>query len=160
MFSIAKLAGPLGDDDGHRRFSNASTAINASAAREADLGRVRDDGGGDRGDRRGDSRSVPEYSNADEVDAISRRFLTKTTEEEKVVSVDLRSDTVTLPSREMRAAMAAAAVGDSVYGEDPTTAKLERKIAEICGKESGLLVPSGRQYMHVHFTFLLPFIIH
>ena len=146
MFSIAKLAGPPGDDDAHRRFSLASTTITASAAREADLGRVRDDGGGRGGC--GDPRSVPEYSNADEVDAVSRRFLTKTTEEEEeeeVVSVDLRSDTVTQPSREMRAAMAAAAVGDSVYGEDPTTAKLERKIAEICGKESGLLVPSGRQ---------------
>ena len=61
------------------------------------------------------------------------------------MSIELhpRSDTVTRPSREMRAAMAAAVVGDSVYGEDPTTAKLERKVAEICGKEAGLLVPSG-----------------
>ena len=92
--------------------------------------------------------AIPEYSNADEVAAAaaaSRRMIMKRTANEEAVSVDLRSDTVTQPSEEMRATMAAAAVGDSVYGEDPTTAKLERKIAEICGKESGLLVPSGRK---------------
>ena len=93
--------------------------------------------------------AIPEYSNVDEVDAVSRRFLMKQTAAADSgppeVTVDLRSDTVTRPSREMRAAMAAAAVGDSVYGEDPTTAKLERKVAEICGKEAGLLVPSGRR---------------
>ena len=55
MFSIAKLAGPPGDDDAHRRFSLAST-ITASAAREAELGRVRDDSS--RGGC-GDSKSVP-----------------------------------------------------------------------------------------------------
>ena len=88
--------------------------------------------------------AIPEYSNVDEVDAVSRRFLMKQAADSgQDVTVDLRSDTVTRPSREMRAAMAAAAVGDSVYGEDPTTAKLERKVAEICGKEAGLLVPSG-----------------
>ena len=89
--------------------------------------------------------AIPEYSNVDEVDAVSRRFLMKQAAADSgpEVTVDLRSDTVTRPSREMRAAMAAAAVGDSVYGEDPTTAKLERKVAEICGKEAGLLVPSG-----------------
>ena len=111
MFSIAKLAGPSGEDD-------CGVPV------------------------------IPEYSNADEVDAVSRRMLISRKEEvlrkEEVFTVDLRSDTVTQPSKEMRAAMAAAAVGDSVYGEDPTTSKLERKVAEICGKEAGLLVPSGR----------------
>ena len=113
MFSIAKLAGPT------------------------EMGK--DDCG---------VSAIPEYSNVDEVDAVSRRFLMRQTAAAAdsgppEVTVDLRSDTVTRPSREMRAAMAAAAVGDSVYGEDPTTAKLERKVAEICGKEAGLLVPSG-----------------
>ena len=112
MFSIAKLAGPAGEEEGG-------------------------------------VPAIPEYSNVDEVDAVSRRMLISrkaaAATEEEVVTVDLRSDTVTRPSKEMRSAMAAAAVGDSVYGEDPTTAKLERKIAEICGKETGLLVPSGKQ---------------
>jgi threonine aldolase len=57
--------------------------------------------------------------------------------------VDLRSDTVTHPSDEMRQAMAAAAVGDDVYGEDPTVNQLQKRAAEIFGKESALFVPSG-----------------
>jgi threonine aldolase len=57
--------------------------------------------------------------------------------------VDLRSDTVTRPSPEMRAAMAAAEVGDDVYGEDPTVDALERRAAELTGMEAGLFVPSG-----------------
>ncbi|HIK46549.1 MAG TPA: low-specificity L-threonine aldolase [Leptolyngbyaceae cyanobacterium M65_K2018_010] len=60
-------------------------------------------------------------------------------------SVDFRSDTVTWPTDEMRAAMAAAAVGDDVYGEDPTVAALETLAAELLGKEAGLLVTSGTQ---------------
>jgi len=56
---------------------------------------------------------------------------------------DLRSDTLTKPSREMRAAMAAADVGDDVYGEDPTVRRLEETVAVILGKESALFVPSG-----------------
>ena len=58
-------------------------------------------------------------------------------------AIDLRSDTVTQPSRAMREAMLAAAVGDDVYGEDPTVIELERRTAEILGKESALFVPSG-----------------
>ena len=61
--------------------------------------------------------------------------------EEKVV--DLRSDTVTVPSAKMREAMAAAAVGDDVYREDPTVLKLEKKAADLLGKEAGLFFPSG-----------------
>jgi threonine aldolase len=57
--------------------------------------------------------------------------------------IDLRSDTVTRPTAEMRAAMAAAEVGDDVYGEDPTVNLLEKRAAEIFGREAGLFVPTG-----------------
>ncbi len=57
--------------------------------------------------------------------------------------VDLRSDTVTLPSEEMRAAMARAPVGDDQYGEDPTVNELQARVAELLGKEAALFVPSG-----------------
>lgn len=57
--------------------------------------------------------------------------------------VDLRSDTVTQPTQEMRKAMAEAKVGDDVYGEDPTINQLEALSAEMLGKEAGLFVPSG-----------------
>ena len=57
--------------------------------------------------------------------------------------IDLRSDTVTKPNEKMRAAMAAAEVGDDVYGEDPTVNLLERKAAEVFGKEAALFVPTG-----------------
>lgn len=57
--------------------------------------------------------------------------------------VDLRSDTVTKPTEEMRAAMAAAEVGDDVYGEDPTVNRLQEMAAERMGKEAALFVPSG-----------------
>jgi threonine aldolase len=58
-------------------------------------------------------------------------------------AVDLRSDTVTRPSDEMRRAMAAAEVGDDVYGEDPTVNRLQKRAAEIFGKEAALFVPTG-----------------
>ncbi len=57
--------------------------------------------------------------------------------------IDLRSDTVTWPTPEMRAAMAAAPVGDDVYGDDPTVRELEAYAASISGKEAALFVPSG-----------------
>ena len=57
--------------------------------------------------------------------------------------VDLRSDTVTQPSPEMRQAMADAELGDDVYGEDPTVNKLEAMAAEMLGKEAAVLVVSG-----------------
>lgn len=59
--------------------------------------------------------------------------------------IDLRSDTVTKPTEEMRKAMYEAEVGDDVYGEDPTVLLLEEKAAEILGKEAALLVTSGTQ---------------
>jgi threonine aldolase len=58
-------------------------------------------------------------------------------------AVDLRSDTVTRPTPEMRAAMAAAEVGDDVYGEDPTVNRLEHRAAEIFAKDAALFVPTG-----------------
>jgi len=57
--------------------------------------------------------------------------------------IDLRSDTVTKPTEAMRRAMAAAEVGDDVYGEDPTVNRLEKRAAEIFRKEAALLVPTG-----------------
>jgi threonine aldolase len=57
--------------------------------------------------------------------------------------VDLRSDTVTRPSEEMRRAMAVAEVGDDVYGEDPTVNRLQKRAAEMFGKEAALFVPTG-----------------
>jgi len=57
--------------------------------------------------------------------------------------IDLRSDTVTRPTPEMRMAMAAAEVGDDVYGEDPTVNLLEKRAAEIFGREDALFVPTG-----------------
>jgi len=57
--------------------------------------------------------------------------------------IDLRSDTVTLPTQEMRNEMASAEVGDDVYGEDPTVNRLEALSACMLGKEAGLFVPSG-----------------
>lgn len=57
--------------------------------------------------------------------------------------IDLRSDTVTQPTEEMRRAMAEAAVGDDVFGEDPTVNELEALAAELMGKDAALYVPSG-----------------
>src|SRR3954454_10654500 len=56
---------------------------------------------------------------------------------------EFRSDTVTHPTPEMRRAMAAAEVGDDVWGEDPTVNALEARAAELLGKEAGLFVSSG-----------------
>ncbi len=61
------------------------------------------------------------------------------------IRVDLRSDTVTKPSPEMRKAMYEAEVGDDVYGDDPTVNRLQEKAAEMLGKEAGLFVASGTQ---------------
>ena len=57
--------------------------------------------------------------------------------------IDLRSDTVTKPTPEMRRAMAEAEVGDDVFGDDPTVRILEERAAELLGKEAGLFVSSG-----------------
>ena len=57
--------------------------------------------------------------------------------------IDLRSDTVTKPTPAMREAMASALVGDDVYGEDPTVAELERRVAALLGHEAAVFTPSG-----------------
>jgi threonine aldolase len=57
--------------------------------------------------------------------------------------IDLRSDTVTRPTPAMREAMATAPVGDDVYGEDPTVAALERRVAALLGHEAAVFTPSG-----------------
>lgn len=57
--------------------------------------------------------------------------------------IDLRSDTVTRPTSQMKAAMMAAEVGDDVFGEDPTVLRLQERVAELLGKEAALFVPSG-----------------
>jgi threonine aldolase len=59
--------------------------------------------------------------------------------------IDLRSDTVTQPSAGMRAAMAAAPLGDDVFGDDPTVNALQARIAQMLGKEAALYVPTGTQ---------------
>ncbi len=61
------------------------------------------------------------------------------------IRFDFRSDTVTRPTAPMRAAMAAAEVGDDVYGDDPTVNLLEQRLAAMTGKEAALFVPSGTQ---------------
>ena len=57
--------------------------------------------------------------------------------------IDLRSDTVTRPTPGMRAAMAAAEVGDDVFGEDPTVNRLQERLAALLGKEAALFLPGG-----------------
>lgn len=63
--------------------------------------------------------------------------------EKKYTVVDLRSDTLTKPTKAMRVAMFNAEVGDDVYEEDPTVKKLEEKAATLMGKEAALFVTSG-----------------
>jgi threonine aldolase len=72
------------------------------------------------------------------------------------MTVDLRSDTVTRPTAGMRAAMAAAEVGDDVYGEDPTVNALEERVADLLGFEAGLFVPSGSLGNQLGVRLLVP----
>jgi threonine aldolase len=71
-------------------------------------------------------------------------------------AIDLRSDTVTLPSDEMREAIARAELGDDVYGEDPSVNRLEQMAAGITGKEAAVLVPSGTMANLVAFLVHCP----
>ncbi len=68
---------------------------------------------------------------------------TTNTSDPQQTLIDLRSDTVTLPTPAMREAMARAEVGDDVYGEDPTVNRLEELAADLVGKEAAIFVPSG-----------------
>ncbi|WP_432973545.1 threonine aldolase family protein [Dactylosporangium sp. CA-233914] len=70
--------------------------------------------------------------------------------------VDLRSDTVTRPTQGMRAAMAAADVGDDVYGEDPTVRALEDRVAGLLGHEAGLFLPTATMANQVAVQALVP----
>jgi threonine aldolase len=65
--------------------------------------------------------------------------------------IDLRSDTVTVPTPGMREAMASAEVGDDVYGGDPTVKRLEARVAELLGKEDAVYVPSGTMSNQIAF---------
>ena len=71
-------------------------------------------------------------------------------------AIDLRSDTVTLPSKEVREALMNAKLGDDVFQEDPTVNLLEKKAAQLSGKESALLVPSGTMGNLISFLVHCP----
>jgi threonine aldolase len=73
-----------------------------------------------------------------------------------VAFVDLRSDTLTRPTEPMRAAMAAADVGDDVYGEDPTVNALEEKVAGLFGHEAAVFVPSGTMGNQICLRLVCP----
>jgi threonine aldolase len=68
-----------------------------------------------------------------------------TIQRDKLAHIDMRSDTVTQPTRAMRNVMANAEVGDDVYGDDPTVNLLQERAAQLLGKEAGLFVASGTQ---------------
>src|SRR5437763_1788206 len=72
------------------------------------------------------------------------------------MSIDLRSDTVTRPTAEMRRAMADAEVGDDVYGEDPTVNALQDAFAERVGKPAAIYVPSGTMGNQLALRLLAP----
>jgi threonine aldolase len=69
--------------------------------------------------------------------------------------IDLRSDTVTRPTAAMRQAMAAAVVGDDVFGDDPTVAALERRVAALLGHEAALFTPSGSMANQIALQLLV-----
>ena len=88
--------------------------------------------------RLGRGRRIGQVALACECHLADRRASTLS-----AMPIDLRSDTVTRPTPAMREAMATAPVGDDVYGEDETVNALERRAAELCGREAALFVPSG-----------------
>src|SRR5687768_9075031 len=75
---------------------------------------------------------------------------------EVVTLVDLRSDTLTHPTDAMRAAMAAAEVGDDVYGEDPAVNRLEEQVAGLFGHEAAVFVPSGTMGNQICLRLVVP----
>lgn len=70
--------------------------------------------------------------------------------------MDLRSDTLTRPTEGMRAAMAAAEVGDDVYGEDPSVNRLEEQVADLFGHEAAVFVPTGTMGNQICLRLLVP----
>src|SRR3984957_9781783 len=90
------------------------------------------------------------FASGQQADCIADRyngpgFQTEARLDTRRYDIDLRSDTVTRPSAGMRAAMAAAEVGDDVYGDDPTVNRLQASIADRFGFESALFFASGTQ---------------
>ena len=77
--------------------------------------------------------------------AVTLPVAPETSEAERALRLDFRSDTITQPTSAMREAMRAAEVGDDVFGEDPSINALEAEAARMFGKEAGLLVTSGTQ---------------
>jgi threonine aldolase len=73
-----------------------------------------------------------------------------------VTPVDLRSDTLTRPTDAMRAVMAAAQVGDDVYGEDPSVNALEEKVADLFGHEAAVFVPTGTMGNQICLRLVVP----
>src|SRR5260370_25083497 len=71
------------------------------------------------------------------------------------MTVALRSETVTEPTPAIRAAILAAEVGDDVYGEDPTVAALEAKVADLFGFEAALFTPTGVMANHIALRMLV-----
>ena len=69
---------------------------------------------------------------------------------------DLRSDTVTRPTEGMRAAMAAAEVGDDVYAEDPTVNALQERVATLFGHEAALFTPTGSMANQIAVQLVVP----
>src|SRR5690606_3873059 len=89
------------------------------------------------------SQTLPAVASAANAAAHSKRPPIRPRERVSTLVVDLRSDTVTRPTAGMRAAIAAAVVGDDALGDDPTTAALEERIASLLGKEAAVFFPSG-----------------
>ncbi|MBK5306827.1 MAG: aminotransferase class I/II-fold pyridoxal phosphate-dependent enzyme [Frankiaceae bacterium] len=109
---------------------------------------ARSRGPGRRG--RGPRRTRPPPTSPAPCAGLPRRYL------RSVRLVDLRSDTLTRPTEAMRAAMAAAEVGDDVYGEDPTVNALEERVAALFGHEAAVFVPSGTMGNQICLRLLCP----
>src|SRR5437763_1400245 len=89
------------------------------------------------------SKPTTETRRHGEINPERRSAKSSATEGKPARFVDLRSDTVTQPTPEMRRAMAEAEVGDDVYGEDPTVNRLEQRAAQIFEREAAIFVPTG-----------------
>ena len=89
------------------------------------------------------ARGFPYTARADTADAVLHEPERKPAMSPADPAADLRSDTVTRPTPAMRRAILDAEVGDDVFGDDPTVQALQRRVAELAGKEAALYVPSG-----------------
>ena len=89
------------------------------------------------------ARSMSQQSHIRITEEHYRRALEAIASVASAAMIDLRSDTVTLPTDAMRAAMAAAPLGDDQFGEDPSVNALQERVAALLGKQAGLFVPTG-----------------